>query len=305
MADEVIDAHLARCADCQAFAELIAAQHRRNRIHAAAPVPDLTGEILLRLAATPPSRYRSGRRARRRPVPRRRAAAGIAAVIVVGAGFAGGGVIATHLDRSGGGSEATISQVGGPSQSNNAYPGAVVVAPGVPKPAVELTDTEGRPYDLSRATADKVTLVYFGYTHCPDLCPINMALTAAALRDLPVSERSKIAVVFITTDPSRDTPKVIRAWLDRIDPSFVGLTGTVSAIHSAEEQVQMPLSYPETKSVTGVTETGQDYRVVHAGYTLVYAQNGRADLTVDDSARPDQFAVTLEHLLSHGFQEAG
>jgi protein SCO1 len=234
-------------------------------------------------------------------------AAGVAAVVVVGAGFTGGGVLAGHLGNSGGssaGPNATLRQLGGSSQINSRYPGATVVAPGVPKPAVELTDTEGRPYNLAQATTGKVTLVYFGYTHCPDLCPINMALTAAALRDLPAAEREKIAVVFITTDPARDTPKVIRAWLDRFDSSFVGLTGTVADIHAAEEQVQMPLSYP-ANSPAEITETGQDYRVVHAGYTLVYAQNGRADLSVDDSARPDQYAVTLEHLLAHGYQEAG
>jgi protein SCO1 len=318
MADEVIDAHLLRCADCAAFADLISAQHRRSRIRAAASVPDLTGEILLKLSATPPpssswspsswSSYRAGRRPGSPPgARRRRVAAGVAAVVVVGAGFTGGGLIAGHLGNSGSssaGGDATLRQLGGSSQTNSRYPGATVVAPGVPKPAVELTDTEGRPYNLAQATTGKLTLVYFGYTHCPDLCPINMALTAAALRDLPASQRQKIVVVFITTDPARDTPKVIRSWLDRFDPSFVGLTGTVADIHAAEEQVQMPLSYP-VNSPTEITETGQDYRVVHAGYTLVYARNGRADLSVDDSARPDQYAVTLEHLLAHGYQEAG
>jgi protein SCO1 len=332
MADEVIDGHLLRCADCAGFADLIAAQHRRSRIRAAASVPDLTGEILLKLSAVtapPPSRpvtrrLGSLRAPRRRPVGsvpaagagrrvglvpaarRRKVAAGAAAVAVVGAGFAGGGIIAGHLGgsgASGAGPDATLRTVAGASQTNSRYPGATVVAPGVPKPAVELTDTQGQPYDLAQATAGKVTLVYFGYTHCPDLCPINMALTAAALRDLPAADLRKIVVAFITTDPARDTPVVIRTWLDRFDSSFVGLTGTVAAVHAAEEQVQMPLSYPVT-SPAAISETGQDYRVVHAGYTLVYAQNGRADLTIDDAARPDQYAVTLEHLLAYGYQEA-
>jgi protein SCO1/2 len=183
-----------------------------------------------------------------------------------------------------------------------------VVQPGLPKPGVLLTDTEGRPYDLARATEGKVTLVYFGYTHCPDLCPINMALTAAALRDLPPGQRAKVSVVFITTDPARDKPAVIRAWLDRFDRSFVGLTGSPAAIHAAEEEAEVPLSYPEVASETEAaeaTEAGQDYRVVHAGYTLVYAQDGMADLTVDDSALPAQYATTLERLLAHGYQKVG
>jgi protein SCO1 len=231
-----------------------------------------------------------------------------ATVGVVGTGFGAGALLGGHLgDGPAPAGTVAVRQVAGSSQASSRYPGAVVTTAGVPKPAIVLTDTAGRPYNLARATAGKVTLVYFGYTHCPDLCPINMALAAAALRDLPASERRQITVVFITTDPARDTPQVIRAWLDRFNANFVGLTGSVSAIHAAEVQVQMPLSYVDPGSggrAASVSSNGQDYQVVHAGYTLVYAPDGRANLTVDDSALPTQYATTLSHVLAYGFRES-
>jgi protein SCO1/2 len=181
----------------------------------------------------------------------------------------------------------TGNGVGGLQADTSIYPGATVMAQGAPKPMVTLVDTAGQAYDLAAATAHRVTLLYFGYTHCPDLCPITMALAAAAVRELPAAVAAKVTVVFITTDPARDTPEVIRAWLDNFNPGFVGLTGSVGAIHAAEEEVDMPLSYAVTA----------------AGYTLVYSQDGRAHLQVDDTDHPAELAATIVRLVDHGFQE--
>jgi protein SCO1/2 len=210
-----------------------------------------------------------------------------ALLLIAGAGFAGGGLLA-RASSSGGG------VLGG----NPRYPGATMMSDGVPKPSVQLVDTSGRPYDLARETVGKVTLVYFGYTHCPDLCPMNMALAAGAVRDLPPSIRQKVTVVFITTDPRRDTEPVIRRWLDKFDPAFVGLTGSINAIHLAEREVAMPMSYAETVSSKTPMSMGGDYQVVHAGYTLLYPPNGRAFLQFDANDHPAQVATTIEHLLT-------
>ena len=95
---------------------------------------------------------------------------------------------------------AETTQVAGPSQVNQHYPGATVLPRAVAKPNITLTDTAGHQYNLAAATAGRVTLVYFGYTHCPDVCPINMALAAAALRDMPAHLRNEVTVVFVTTE---------------------------------------------------------------------------------------------------------
>jgi protein SCO1/2 len=313
MADEVIDAHLLRCENCRAFADAVAGQHRRSRVRSAGAVPDLTGQILARLEATTPARGGAEVRGRRwhpaggrvgRPVLR--AVATVAAVVLIAAiGFAGGGVLSSRVHHrarpaTAAGPVVTGNGVGGLQADTSIYPGATVMAQGAPKPMVTLVDTAGQAYDLAAATAHRVTLLYFGYTHCPDLCPITMALAAAAVRELPAAVAAKVTVVFITTDPARDTPEVIRAWLDNFNPGFVGLTGSVGAIHAAEEEVDMPLSYAVTAASTS---SGGDYRVVHAGYTLVYSQDGRAHLQVDDTDHPAELAATIVRLVDHGFQE--
>ena len=201
-----------------------------------------------------------------------------------------------HSRRSGG--LADVTQVAGPSQVNRRYPGAIVLPRGVAKPNVVLIDTSGHRYNLALATAGRVTLVYFGYTHCPDVCPINMALTAAALRDMPADLRAKVTVVFVTTDPARDTPSVIRAWLDHFDTGFVGLTGSMTQIHQAEQQVGMPLSFAVDVNVAG----DGGYEISHAGYTLVYSQDGQAQLSVDDTETAAHYATTLDHLIETGYQ---
>ena len=86
---------------------------------------------------------------------------------------------------SGGSAASPITQVGGPAQTNPRYPGAFIFPRPYPMPDVTLTDTSGAPYDIGSHTAATVTLLYFGYTHCPDLCPLNMATTASAIEGLP------------------------------------------------------------------------------------------------------------------------
>jgi len=99
---------------------------------------------------------------------------------------------------------------------------------------VPLTDTDGRPYTFE-APADGVTLVFFGYTHCPDICSQVMSTIAAARLRLPEQDRERVGVAFVTTDPARDTPDVLREYLDRFDPSFTGVTGDLDdVVHLGE-----------------------------------------------------------------------
>jgi protein SCO1/2 len=97
-------------------------------------------------------------------------------------------------------------------------------------PATPLTDTEGAAYSLTKDTTKPLTLVFFGYTHCPDICPMVMSNLASAMTRLDEQDRKKVDVVFVTTDPARDTPAVLRGYLDHYDRSFVGLTGALQTI---------------------------------------------------------------------------
>ena len=108
-------------------------------------------------------------------------------------------------------------------------------------PATELTDTDGQPFSLAGSTHKRLTLIFFGYTHCPDECPTTMATLASAVLQLDDADRKNVQVVFVTTDPARDTGPVIRHWLDHFSSSFVGLTGSLPTIKKVATDVGVPI----------------------------------------------------------------
>ncbi|GMV06148.1 MAG: hypothetical protein AMXMBFR53_24240 [Gemmatimonadota bacterium] len=96
-----------------------------------------------------------------------------------------------------------------------------------------LPDTRGDAYDFRRETEGRIALLFFGYTYCPDICPIHMATLASALRDLPEEVRGRVVTVFATVDPARDTPERLGSWLAAFDSSFVGVRGTLEEVTEA------------------------------------------------------------------------
>jgi protein SCO1/2 len=108
-------------------------------------------------------------------------------------------------------------------------------------PATELTDTSGHPFSLAASTHKRLTLVFFGYTHCPDECPTTMATLASAMLQLDSEDRGNVEVVFVTTDPARDTGPVLRSWLDHFSSSFVGVTGPLATIKRVAIDVGVPI----------------------------------------------------------------
>lgn len=111
-------------------------------------------------------------------------------------------------------------------------------------PATTLVDTEGRPWSLEEDADADLTLVFFGYTRCPDVCPAVMSTVASALTRLDEADRRRVEVVFVTTDPARDTGPVLRDYLDRFAPegSFTGLTGDLEDVVAAGEPLAVFVS---------------------------------------------------------------
>jgi protein SCO1/2 len=97
-------------------------------------------------------------------------------------------------------------------------------------PAITLEDAAGEPYDVATEPSKPLTLVFFGYTHCPDICQVVMANIASALTRLDAEQREQVGMLFVTTDPARDDAATLRAYLDRFDRSFDGLTGDLPDI---------------------------------------------------------------------------
>ncbi|WP_329400655.1 SCO family protein [Streptomyces melanogenes] len=118
------------------------------------------------------------------------------------------------------------------------------------KPDFVLTDTQGKKFDFRERTKGKPTLIYFGYTHCPDVCPLTMSNIALAKRNLPKADQDKLQVVFVTTDPGRDTPESLGKWLKAQDPSFIGLTGDFPTIQAGARSIGIGID-PATKDEKG------------------------------------------------------
>lgn len=142
--------------------------------------------------------------------PGRRTPLVIAAVTIVAAiGITASLGLGGNDDKPAG-SGSAVAEVSGGSDSTKA---ATVLDRPFTKPALVLTDTKGEKYDLRERTKGKPTLIYFGYTHCPDVCPMTMSNIAIARKQLPKADQDKLQVVFVTTDPERDTSAELAKWL--------------------------------------------------------------------------------------------
>jgi protein SCO1/2 len=177
------------------------------------------------------------------------------------------------------------------SASSSTPPDTVPLDQPDTKPALTLTDQDGHPYDLVKQTAGHPTLVYFGYTHCPDVCPTTMADLALAARKLPAAERRRLRVVFVSTDPARDTPRRLKEWLGAIDPDFIGLTGDFTAIQKAARNMGVGISRP-VKHKDG-SET-----VSHGAEVFVFSpKDDKAHLFYTSGTSEQRYAADLPKIV--------
>ena len=158
-------------------------------------------------------------------------------------------------------------------------------------PATMLTDTDGQPFSLASSTDKRLTLVFFGYTHCPDECPTTMATLASAMLQLDKADRDNVQVVFVTTDPARDTGPVIRHWLDRFDPSFVGVTGPLPKIKQVAETMGVAVEKGRRLPSGG-------YDVTHGTQVLALDGKNQVPVVWTLGTTAPEFAHDIHQLLS-------
>jgi protein SCO1/2 len=189
-----------------------------------------------------------------------------AAVALPLAACGGGGTDTARNDAA----AAAPSVSASPSFDPESWHGAVLGQP-LELPHLVLTDTDGQPFDLRAQTLGDPTLLFFGYTHCPDICPIHMATIARAMERTGVTT-DDVDVVFVTNDPARDTPDVLGAFLERFDPGFIGLTGDLETIVAGMADLGLPP--PE------FIETDEEgvYWVGHPAQVIAFDADGRADI---------------------------
>ncbi|MGW6455854.1 SCO family protein [Streptomyces sp. NPDC055078] len=188
-------------------------------------------------------------------------------------------------------SNTTKSSIADISKQEKSVAGTVLDSP-YTKPDLVLTDTKGQEYDLRERTKGKPTMIFFGYTNCPDVCPLTMSNIAIAKKKLPKADQDKLQVVFITTDPARDTPAELGKWLPSAgDPSFIGLSGDFPTIQAGARQ--MGIGIDEAKKE-------KDGSVVSMHGAQVVAFSPKTDkgyVLYGESTSADDFAEDLPKLV--------
>jgi protein SCO1/2 len=153
----------------------------------------------------------------------------------------------------------------------------------------------GGPFDFRRETDGYVTLLFFGYTHCPDVCPVHMANLGAVLDRFPFEISSRVKVVFVTTDPARDTPERLRKWLGGFSPDFIGLTGTAEQLTQAQIAAGLMPAAPDS------ADSGKaDYGVGHAAQVLAYTPDNLERVQYPAGTRQEDWAHDLPLLVRTG-----
>ena len=150
-----------------------------------------------------------------------------------------------------------------------------------------LTDAGGR----ERTLADykgKAVLLYFGFTQCPDVCPTAL-IRAAEVRKLLGAEGDKLLVIFITVDPARDTPEVIKAYTAAFDPSFIGLYG--DAKRTRETADEFKVYYKQVP-------TGSSYTMDHSALSYVFDPQGRLRLAMRHEQTATDYAHDIRQVLA-------
>ena len=163
-----------------------------------------------------------------------------------------------------------IAAPSGPTGQRNADPAGYTGGSSLPEPysmpEISLTDTSGRPYNLATTPSKPVTLLFFGYTNCPDVCITVLSDVALTLQRMAPADRDQIQFIFITTDPARDKEKQIRRYLDRFNSSFVGLTGPLPMIKRAATQVGVDIQGMKRLPSGG-------YEVGHSAQVIGFSRN--------------------------------
>ena len=158
-----------------------------------------------------------------------------------------------------------------------------------PQPDFQLVDMNGHRRSL-RDYAGRVSIVFFGYTHCQDVCPGELLELSQVIHKLgPLA--SHVQVLFVSLDPERDTPELLREYVTSFDPRFMGLTGSDAEINAAAASFSVQFAK---------VALGKDYTVNHSTGTYVLDESGRLRLVGTTQTPLDDWVHDLRILVSEG-----
>jgi protein SCO1 len=152
-----------------------------------------------------------------------------------------------------------------------------------------LTRDDGQAV-TQKAYAGKLVLLYFGYTHCPDVCPTTLADLATAIKRLG-PDADKVRVLFVSVDPARDIPVVLKSYVNAFGPWFVGLTGTQAQLVDLTKRYRVAYRL-------GAPDGHGNYTVYHSSAVFIFDRQGKARLLTSLSDKPDLIAADLKRLLT-------
>jgi protein SCO1/2 len=160
-----------------------------------------------------------------------------------------------------------------------------------PKPAapINLVGRGNHYFDLADHR-EKVIVLFFGYTSCPDVCPSTMS-DMKRVASILGEDAAKIQVVFVTVDPERDTAEKLDSYISLFDPNFIGLTGT------EDELEEVWSDYGVFREIDTTTQTAAGYLVNHSSRLYVIDPGGNLVLTYSFGTLPEDIAEDIEHLL--------
>ncbi len=211
------------------------------------------------------------------------------------AALLGVGLLALAGCGSSGASGSTGVASGVTVRDEDGMNGAVLTTP-YTLPEGTLTDSHGDPFDVRSGLQKPITLVFFGYTKCPDICQAVMADVTSALTRLEPDQAAQVAMWFVTTDPARDDPVTLRSYLDRFNPDFEGLTGPLDDIKAVASGVHVTIEKGRRLPSGG-------YEVTHGTPVLGVMPDGSVPILWTEGTSAARMAADLTTLLTSGIPD--
>ncbi len=154
---------------------------------------------------------------------------------------------------------------------------------------IPLTTQNGERIEVNAPLKGKISAVFFGYTQCPDICPTTLGKMKIVMEKLG-ADADKVRVVFITVDPERDTPEVLKAYMAAFNPSFIG--AQAEPIERTREMAkQFQVVYEKEGS-------GPNYIVNHTANLYLLDENGKTIVSAPYEAKPESIAHDIKQLLA-------
>jgi len=154
----------------------------------------------------------------------------------------------------------------------------------------ELTRAEGEQSVTEAAFDDKVKVMYFGFTSCPDMCPLTMARMSQALGQMDEETADEVRILFVSVDPERDTPERLAKYVDSFGERFVGLRGEIPYLRDLTKRYRTTFGY-------GKPDDSGFYDVSHSNAAFIFDRNGEIRLLAREDDNIDSIAADLERLV--------